>query len=168
MVNAMLVSSNLRNNLWGEALLTACHVYNTIPSKKFKVSPYELWNGGRKSNLKYGECNAFQGFPKEFDDFCANEGIIHQPTAPYSPQQNGLAKRKNQSLVEMVNAMSKLGPKGIRRVFVGYAENSKAYILLNLETFKIVESIQVEFFEDKFKDDHVPIDVGQVRQKEMT
>ncbi|GAA0157271.1 hypothetical protein LIER_14576 [Lithospermum erythrorhizon] len=31
---------------------------------------------------------------------------------------------------------------------------------LNLETFKIVESIQVEFFEDKFRDDHVPIDVG--------
>ncbi|GAA0157121.1 hypothetical protein LIER_14454 [Lithospermum erythrorhizon] len=44
-------------------------------------------------------------FPKEFDDFCANEGIIQQQTTPYSPQQNGLAERKNRYLVEMVNEM---------------------------------------------------------------
>ncbi|GAA0157712.1 hypothetical protein LIER_14919 [Lithospermum erythrorhizon] len=70
MVNAMLVSSKLPNNLWGEALLTACHVYNRIPSKKFKI----------------------------------------------------------------------------------------------------VESIQVELFEDKFKDDHVPIDVGpsETERNELT
>ncbi|KAD3337350.1 hypothetical protein E3N88_32870 [Mikania micrantha] len=32
-------------------------------------------------------------------------GIIHQTTAPYTPQQNGVAERKNKTLKEMVNSM---------------------------------------------------------------
>ena len=42
MVNAMILSVELPFNLWGKALLTACHVHNRVPSKKIKVSPYEL------------------------------------------------------------------------------------------------------------------------------
>ncbi|KAK3032587.1 hypothetical protein RJ639_037351 [Escallonia herrerae] len=38
-------------------------------------------------------------------------------------------------------------------VFVGYAENSKAYRLLDLESNVIVESRDVEFIEDKFNSD---------------
>ncbi|GKF08425.1 zinc finger, CCHC-type containing protein, partial [Tanacetum coccineum] len=32
-------------------------------------------------------------------------GIIHEMTAPYTPQQNGISKRKNRLLKEMVNSM---------------------------------------------------------------
>nr|GEY11515.1 hypothetical protein [Tanacetum cinerariifolium] len=32
-------------------------------------------------------------------------GIIHQTTAPYTPQQNGVTERKNMTLKEMVNSM---------------------------------------------------------------
>ena len=52
MMNAMLVSSNAPDNLWGEALLTACHLQNRIPYKKTGKTPYELWKG-YKPNLKY-------------------------------------------------------------------------------------------------------------------
>ncbi|EXB75595.1 Retrovirus-related Pol polyprotein from transposon TNT 1-94 [Morus notabilis] len=45
---------------------------------------------------------------------------------------------------------SKLGARGIRSVFVGYAENSKAYRLLNLDSNVIMESRDVEFAENKF------------------
>ena len=48
---------------------------------------------------------------------------------------------------------SKLGPRGIKSVFVGYAENSKAYRLLNLDSNVIVESRDVEFIENKFSND---------------
>ena len=40
-----------------------------------------------------------------FGDFCSQHGIIHQTTAPYSPQQNGVVKRKNRTLKEMMNAL---------------------------------------------------------------
>ena len=51
-VNAMILSVELLFNLWGEALLTVCRVHNRVPSKKIKVSLYELWNR-RKPNLDY-------------------------------------------------------------------------------------------------------------------
>ena len=40
-----------------------------------------------------------------FVDVCAQHGIIHETTTPYSPQSNGVAKRKNRTLKEMMNAM---------------------------------------------------------------
>ena len=49
---------------------------------------------------------------------------------------------------------SKLGPRGIKSIFVGYAENSKAYRLLNLDSNTIVESRDVEFIENKFYNDY--------------
>ena len=40
-----------------------------------------------------------------FVDDRAQHGIIHETTTPYSPQSNGVAKRKNRTLKEMMNAM---------------------------------------------------------------
>ncbi|MCO5548104.1 hypothetical protein L7F22_001562 [Adiantum nelumboides] len=42
-----------------------------------------------------------------FKDFLGNKGIKHQCTMPYTPQQNGVAERKNRSLMEMVRCMLK-------------------------------------------------------------
>ena len=117
MVNSMLLSSKLPFNLWGEALLSACHIHNRIPSKITKTSPYELWNG-RKPNLSYIRvwgCLAFYRVP--------------------DPKR------------------TKLGPRAMKSVFVGYAENSKAYRLLDLESNVIMESRDVQFLENKTRDD---------------
>ena len=40
-----------------------------------------------------------------FSDFCALHGIIHQTTAPYIPQQNGVTERKNRTLKDTINSM---------------------------------------------------------------
>ena len=50
---------------------------------------------------------------------------------------------------------TKLGPRRIRNIFVGYAQNSKAYRFLDLQSNMIVESRDSEFFEDKFSKDIV-------------
>ncbi|MCO5581530.1 hypothetical protein L7F22_035416 [Adiantum nelumboides] len=42
-----------------------------------------------------------------FKDFLGKKGIKHQCTMPYTPQQNGVAERKNRSLMEMARCMLK-------------------------------------------------------------
>ncbi|MCO5578916.1 hypothetical protein L7F22_032765 [Adiantum nelumboides] len=42
-----------------------------------------------------------------FKDFLGKKGIKHQCTMPYTPQQNGVAERKNKSLMEMARCMLK-------------------------------------------------------------
>jgi transposase InsO family protein len=37
--------------------------------------------------------------------FYVNKGIKHEFSAPYTPQQNGVVDRKNQTLIEMVRTM---------------------------------------------------------------
>ncbi|MCO5550786.1 hypothetical protein L7F22_004277 [Adiantum nelumboides] len=42
-----------------------------------------------------------------FKDFLGKKGIKHQCTMPYTPQQNGVAEKKNRSLMEMARCMLK-------------------------------------------------------------
>ena len=52
MMNALLLSSGLPQNLWGEAILSVNYILNRIPHKKTNKSPYELWKGRRPSYKK--------------------------------------------------------------------------------------------------------------------
>ena len=52
MMNVMLISSGLPQNMWGEAILIANYLLNKALEKKAKKTPYELWKG-IKSSYKY-------------------------------------------------------------------------------------------------------------------
>ena len=41
----------------------------------------------------------------EFKDFCSKEGIRRELIAPHNPQQNGVAERKNRTIVGAARAM---------------------------------------------------------------
>lgn len=41
---------------------------------------------------------------REFEEFCKNEGIKRQLTAAYTPQQNGMAERRNQTIMNLVRS----------------------------------------------------------------
>jgi transposase InsO family protein len=43
----------------------------------------------------------------EFKGFCELNGIKHYLTAPYSPQQNGVVERRNQTVVGMARSLLK-------------------------------------------------------------
>ena len=64
---------------------------------------------------------------KEFISFCEEHGIHRQLTASYSPQQNGVAERKNRSLVEMAKSMLKA--KELPNNFWAESVHTAAYIL---------------------------------------
>ncbi|GJT61434.1 zinc finger, CCHC-type containing protein [Tanacetum coccineum] len=91
--------------------------------------------------------------------------IIHETTAPYTPQQNGVAKRKNRALKEMgaeerltyPKADKTLGEKGIDCIFVGYAEHSKAY-----RPKDIIPNVQESQMDDHTDD--VPNEIPEPRR----
>jgi transposase InsO family protein len=51
----------------------------------------------------------------EFASYCAEEGIQRHYSAPYSPQQNGVVERRNQTVVGMARALLK--QRGMPAVF---------------------------------------------------
>lgn len=65
MMNSMLLSSGLSDNMWGEAVLSACYILNRVPHKKLDKTPYDLWKGFAP-NLKFLKvwgCLAKVGLP---------------------------------------------------------------------------------------------------------
>ncbi|GJR78406.1 retrovirus-related pol polyprotein from transposon TNT 1-94 [Tanacetum coccineum] len=52
MVTAMLISSGMSQDMWGEAILTATYLLNKIPRKEKEETPYELWMR-RKPSYQY-------------------------------------------------------------------------------------------------------------------
>ncbi|KAE8955602.1 hypothetical protein PR001_g32034, partial [Phytophthora rubi] len=71
-------------------------------------------NGGEYTGRLFKEC-------------LSKQGIRHEKTVPYTPQQNGLAERMNRSLVEMARCM--LYHEGIDKKWWAEAVNTSAWII---------------------------------------
>ncbi|GJX73549.1 zinc finger, CCHC-type containing protein [Tanacetum coccineum] len=84
-------------------------------------------------------------------------GIIHQTTAPYTPQQNGVSERKNRALKEMVNSM--LSYSGLSEGFWGeamfYVIEPNDYVSVN----SVIESRDAIFDENRFSSIPRPKDI---------
>ena len=61
------------------------------------------------------------------DDFCKEHGIIHHYTLPYIPQQNGVAERRNRTLMDMVRSM--MAYSDLPLSFWGEALHTAVYLL---------------------------------------
>lgn len=68
----------------------------------------------------------------KFNKFCEDAGIEHQLTAPYSPQQNGVAERKNRTIMEMARCL--LHDKGLPKKFWAEAANTAVFLQNRLPT----------------------------------
>lgn len=69
-----------------------CALVERQPGKHVKIF---ITDGGGEFN--YGEMN----------EFCDGKGITHEFIAPYTPQHNGLAERRNRTLVKMTRCLLK-------------------------------------------------------------
>ena len=79
-----------------------------LTSKDEALEAFKLFKNEVKNQLskrikeirsdRDGACGA------PFNGFCVEHGIIHETTAPYLAQQNGIAEHKNRTLKDMMNA----------------------------------------------------------------
>lgn len=92
--------------------------------KKFKAAA-EVETGRQLKILHTDRGGEFTSV--EFGMYCAEEGVQRQLTAPYSPQQNGVVERRNQTVVGMARNMMK--GKGLPGMFWGEAVSTAVFIL---------------------------------------
>ena len=64
---------------------------------------------------------------ERFKEICDEKGIARQLMMPYTPQQNGVAERRNQTLLEMVRLM--MAQTNLPISYWGDALLTAAYIL---------------------------------------
>lgn len=74
----------------------------------------------------------------KFKEHLANHGIIHQTSCPYTPQQNGVAERKNRHLMEV--ARSIMFHSHVPKRFWGDAVMTACYLINRIPT-KILKDI---------------------------
>ncbi|GJY22434.1 retrotransposon protein, putative, ty1-copia subclass [Tanacetum coccineum] len=91
MVTAMLISSGMSQDMWGEAILTATYLLNKIPHKDKEEPPYELWMG-RKPSYQYLRAK---------ENSSAYRFIIHESKNP-DIQKNTVMESRNASFFEHI------------------------------------------------------------------
>ncbi|CAL9025450.1 unnamed protein product [Prunus brigantina] len=120
---------------------------------KFKAMT-ELQSGFKIKSLRSDRGGEF--LSGEFNNYCEKFGIQRQLTMAYSPQQNGVAERKNRTIVEMAKSMlhekaipyeHKLEENSHKCIFVGYGLCEKGYRLFDPSTRKVILSRDVKFDE---------------------
>ncbi|CAB77909.1 putative polyprotein [Arabidopsis thaliana] len=83
----------------------------------------------------------------KFKEYLAKHGIIHQTSCPYTPQQNGVAERKNRHLMEVERSM--MFHTNVTKKFWGDAVMTACY-LINRTPTKVLQDVSTfEFFEEK-------------------
>jgi hypothetical protein len=92
--------------------------------KQFKAVAENLV--GRKIKFFHSD-NGGEFKSSEFSEFLLEHGISHETSAPYTPQQNGVAERMNQTLIGGTHAM--LEYSGMTKGFWAEAMGTAAHII---------------------------------------
>lgn len=80
----------------------------------------------------------------EFKNFCKQKGIQIEFTVPYSPQQNGVAERKNRTLIEKARTM--IIGSGLGRDMWGEAVLTATYLMNRSPTVVIRDKVPAELW----------------------
>ncbi|KAL0298706.1 UNVERIFIED_CONTAM: Copia protein [Sesamum radiatum] len=83
----------------------------------------------------------------EFNKFCEEEGIEHQTTVSYNPQQNGVSERKNRTVMEMARSM--LQEKHLPKAFWAEAVYTAVYLLNRCPTKAVQNMTPIEAWSGK-------------------
>ncbi|GJS30871.1 putative ribonuclease H-like domain-containing protein [Tanacetum coccineum] len=138
-----------------------------ITSNKLLVG--DLWDSTRIKLVSTGKKRCDNGTEfknNDMNQFCGMKGIKREFSVARTPQQNGVAKRKNMTLIEASRTMladlllpttfwtkadplGKFDGKADEGFFVRYSINSKAFRVFNTRTRKVEENLHITFLENK-------------------
>ena len=83
----------------------------------------------------------------DFDKFFVDHGIKRHKMMPYTPQQNGVAERMNQSLMERARSM--LGGAGLEHKFWAEAVATMCYLLNRSPMATLIDKMPMEAWSGK-------------------
>lgn len=118
----MLIVDDFSRFMWGVLLKTKDQAF--VAFRRFKAAA-ELKSGLKLKVLRSDRGGEFTSV--EFNSFCEDHGIQRQLTAPYSPQQNGVVERRNQTVVAMARCLLK--SQNMPGCYWGEAVATAIYIL---------------------------------------
>ena len=111
---------------------THYHWVEFFPKKSDSFSQLKTWKlwTEQEANLKlqYLKLDGGKEFrSKEFEDWLATEGVTHEKSAPYEHEQNGLAERGIQNVLQQ--AMCQLFGADMSQGFWPYAVDTAVYLI---------------------------------------
>jgi transposase InsO family protein len=118
----LLIVDDHSRFMWLELLATKDEALNYF--KKFKIAA-EVESGSRLKALRTDRGGEFNS--RAFTVYCSEQGIRHNTTTAYTPQQNGVVERRNQTIVEMAGCMLK--SMNVPGKFWGEAVKTVVYLL---------------------------------------
>ena len=98
----------------------------------FKIYKAEAENQLEKKIKQLWSDRGGEYVSNEFSEYCAEHGIVHERTPPYSTQSNGIVERKNRTLTELVNTM--LETVGLSKEWWGEAILTACHVLNRVPT----------------------------------
>lgn len=107
---------------------------------KFKMFKNLVENQTERKIKTLRSDNGTEYRSKEFEKFCEENGIRHQYTTPYTPQQNGVAERINRTIVERAKCL--LFDANLPKYFWAEATNMAVYLMnrtISASTGKVPE-----------------------------
>ncbi|KAK2407959.1 putative mitochondrial protein [Trifolium repens] len=116
--------------IWVYFLQEKSEAFNVFKSFKVRV---EKESGKCIQTLRTDRGGEFNSH--DFASFCESHGIRRQLTAAYTPQQNGVAERKNRTIMNMVRSM--MVKRGIPKTFWAEAVNWSVHILNRSPTLAV-------------------------------
>ena len=98
----LLMVDDFSSYMWLELLARKDEAF--VAFKKVKCAA-EMESGRRLKVFRIDRGGEFKS--GVFTVYCTEQGIKRNTTAPYTPQQNGVVERRNQSVVEMARCLMK-------------------------------------------------------------
>ncbi|GJR64481.1 putative ribonuclease H-like domain-containing protein [Tanacetum coccineum] len=113
--------------------------------------------------IRYDNGTEFKNYV--MNEFCAKKGIKREFSVARTPQRNGIAERKNRTLIEAAGTMvlvtkpqnktpyelliGKFDGKSDEGYLLGYSTSSKAFRVYNKRTKRVEDNLHINFLEDQ-------------------